>query len=356
VAYPKPNLYEFFSYSNAILKDYIDSQDSIILDKEKSRPRGFDSLGNTIYDTVAEIYNIFEAEFFPVSKEFRNKTATIVFPLRDDYNAALTEMAQKLGGNLIDYNDIPLEWQTDVLIPHLLENGVFENQLEESEFMFKPGKDSIKLKNIQGDSIVVTYTPVDRTVCSNGYAYNYADFTIPDSLYIGTSRFEGEWLLRSLGLEKYAWYDDVIVISDGTFEPDKQYSADASNDSILYVAFNKGYKGVFQLEFRTENMFPGKYHMVVRTHMFRGGIYDIYINDEYVMTVDYYDFTLNHQVWWSCAGGRYFAEGNFNRFDACDVEITEFGKTRVRFEYREPGEVSANGLVIDYIEFTPMGN
>jgi hypothetical protein len=212
------------------------------------------------------------------------------------------------------------------------------------------------LKNILGDSIIVTYTPTDKTVCSNGYAYNYADFSIPDSLYIGTARFEGEWLLRSQGLEKYSWYEDVIVISDGTFEPDKQFISGASNDSILYVPFNKGYSGAYKLEFRTENMFPGKYHMVVRTHMYIGGIYDIYVNDEFVMTIDYNDFKVNREVWWSCLAGRYFAEGSFNKFDACDVVIQDFGKPRIRFDYREPGLVSGNGLVIDYIEFTPMGN
>jgi len=94
VALPKPNLYEYYAANNPILKSYIDSQDSIILDKEKSKPIGFDEFGNTIYDTVSQIYNIFEEEFFPVREEFRNQTATIVFPKEYDYNNALTNMAQ----------------------------------------------------------------------------------------------------------------------------------------------------------------------------------------------------------------------------------------------------------------------
>ncbi|MGW8315322.1 MAG: fasciclin domain-containing protein, partial [Bacteroidales bacterium] len=151
VTLPAPNLYEFFALNNPILSDYIDSQDSIILDKELSRPIGFDSLGNTIYDTVSIIYNKFEEEFFPVSKEFRFKTATIVFPLEDDYNNALTEMAQSMGSVYVDYKDIPLDWQNDILIPHLLEHGVFENLVEESEFILPPYRDTLKMKNILGD-------------------------------------------------------------------------------------------------------------------------------------------------------------------------------------------------------------
>ncbi|MCK4747710.1 MAG: fasciclin domain-containing protein, partial [Bacteroidales bacterium] len=66
VALPRPNLYEFFAVNNPVLRDYIDSQDSVILDKELSRPTGFDEYGNTIYDTVSLTFNLFEEEFFPV--------------------------------------------------------------------------------------------------------------------------------------------------------------------------------------------------------------------------------------------------------------------------------------------------
>ena len=47
VAIPRPNLYQFYAINNPVLKDYIDSKDSIILDREKSRPLGFDEDGNT---------------------------------------------------------------------------------------------------------------------------------------------------------------------------------------------------------------------------------------------------------------------------------------------------------------------
>jgi hypothetical protein len=93
--------------------------------------------------------------------------------------------------------------------------------------------------------------------------------------------------------------------------------------------------------------------MVVRTHMDIGGIYDIYVNDELVVTMDYYDYVLSYGIWPSVTGDRYIPQGRFNSFDCYVESITEFGKAKIRFEYREPGRVVSNGLVIDYIEFIP---
>lgn len=353
VGLPKPNLYEYFAVNNPVLKSYFDSQDSIILDKEKSRPIGFDDFGNTIYDTVSETINIFEKEYFPVSEEFRNKTATIVFPLEDDYNAALTEMALALGSGYQDYNDIPLIWQYEELIPYLLEHGVFENMLEESDFMKPPGKDSVRLKNILGDSIFVSYQPVDKAICSNGYAYNYADFSIPDTLFSGSVRYEAEWLLDETGINKYVWNEEAKVISDLPFEPRQEYIPDASNDSILTVYLTNKYSGTYSVEFNVDNLFPRKYQMIVRTHMNIGGIYDIYVNDELVKTFDYYDYILWRGLYFSVTGERYLPEGSFNIFDCWVENIYEYGKAKIRFEYNAPGNVQTNGLVVDYIEFIP---
>jgi uncharacterized surface protein with fasciclin (FAS1) repeats len=354
VAIPKPNLYEFFAINNPVFRDYVDSKDSIILDRELSRPLGFDEDGNTIYDSVLIIYNSFEEEFFPVSEEFRSKTATIVFPLAEDYNMALDEMALTLGGNYQDHTDIPIKWQNDVLLPHLLEHGVFENMVEEYEFLLPPGRDTLKMKNILGDSVVIEYEPTDKELCSNGYAYNYADFGVPDTLFTGSYRYEGEWLLQERGFNTYAWREEVSVISDVTFPTIRELVPSASNDSILKVNFNLGYSGAYSVEFNIETLFPRKYLMVVRTHMYVGGIYDIYLNDELVMTMDYYDYVRDREIWWSVHEGRYLPENGFNRFDCWVENKLDYGETRIRFEYREPGKVSNNGLVIDYIEFLPF--
>jgi hypothetical protein len=116
VAKPKPNLYEYIASTNPILKKYIDSKDSIVLDKELSRPIGFDEHGNTIYDTVSETLNLFEEKYFPVKHEFRFETATVVFPKETNYNNALTAMAQSMNSVYNDYSDIPLAWRMKFLI------------------------------------------------------------------------------------------------------------------------------------------------------------------------------------------------------------------------------------------------
>ncbi len=353
VALPKPNLYEYFAVNNPVLKDYIDSQDSIILDKELSRPIGFDEYGNTIYDTVSEIYNVFEEEYFPVSEEFRNKTATIVFPMEDDYNYALTEMALALGDVYQDYKDIPLEWQNEILIPYLLEHGVFENMLEENEFMLPPNQDTLKMKNIIGDSVIIDYQPVDKVLCSNGYAYNYFDFSVPDTLFTGSYKMEGEWLLQETGVNKYAWAEEVGVTNDLPYEPIGEFVPSASNDSIMKVIFDKGYTGIYSVKFNVETLFPRKYLMVVGTHMYVGGIWEVYFNDELVTTIDYFDYVINQGIWRSVTGAMYKPVGGFNRFDCWVENKGDYGNSVIEFVYKGPGNVSINGLVIDYIEFAP---
>jgi hypothetical protein len=355
MAMPKPNLYEFFAVYNPVLRDYIDSQDSVVLDKELSRPIGFDEFGNTEYDTVSLTFNLFEEEFFPVSEEFRYKTATIVFPLEDDYNMALNEMAQSIGGDYQDHTDIPLKWQNEVLIPYLLDHGVFENMVEEYEFILSPGEDTLKMKNILGDSVVIEYEPADKVLCSNGYAYNYSSFRVPDTLFSGSYRQEGEWLLQRIGANSYAWNEEVTVISDISYPVVRELIPAASNDSILKVNFDKGYEGNYSVEFKIGSLFPRKYLMVVRTHMYVGGIFDIYVNDddEPVMTMDWYDYVRNREIWFSVTGKVYKPEGAFNKFDCLIENDVAYGETTIRFVYTGSGNVQSNGLVIDYIDFLP---
>ncbi len=352
---PRPNLYEYFRITNPVLSNYIDTQDTIILDKERSKPLGFDDKGNTVYDTVSIVDNKFEMKYFPVKHEFRNIAATIVFPRSDDYNSALDIVADALGGDYVDHNDIPVEWQEQILIPHLLSQGVFLNRLEPEEFIWKSPKDTLKLLNVLGDSVVINYTPIDKALCSNGYTYNYQNFTIPDSLYQGGTKFEGESLLKPTGL-KFTWKDSVFVDSGGnTFTPLQELNGTASNDSIIRVPFPKGYAGKYTVEFKTPALFPRKYVMIVRTHMDIGGIYNFYINGELMRTFDYYDYILYRGVLPSVISGqRYLPEGRFNRFDMFVENLTQYGRAKLKIEYTGPGFVASNGLVIDYIEFKPV--
>ena len=353
IGFPLPNIYEFYKIHNPVFTDYIDSQDSITLDKEKSRPIGFDEYGNTIYDSVVIIINKFEEKYFPVSKEFRNKTATLVFPFEEDYNSALTRMAQAMGSIYEDYQDIPLDWQYDKLIPYLLEHGVFENMVERSTFLTPTHGDTIKMKNILGDSVVIDYVPGEKILCSNGYVYNYTDFEVPDTLWASPVPFEGESLIYQIGNNKFGWRDEVTVSSDVSMNPLRDYIPKASNDSILRVSFPVGYTGSFTVEFPVKDLFPRKYLMKIRTDMYTGGIYEIYVNDELVTTFDYDRYKDRQGLIKSVTGSWYKPDGRFNWFDCFVDERAEYGKTRVKFVYKGPSTLSSNGLVIDVIHFEP---
>lgn len=350
---PLPNLYEFFQFTNPVLSNYIDTQDTLILDKEKSKPLGFDEEGNTVYDTVAIIANKFEMKYFPVKHEYRNVSSTIIFPKEDDYREALNIMADALGDRYTDYKDIPLEWQEEVLVPHLLKQGVFLNRIEPEEFIWPSPLDTVKLLNVLGDSVVINYKPVDKALCSNGYAYNYESFVIPDSLYNGGTNLEGEKLLKSTGYNKYSWNDSVVFKSDISVTPLQEYIPGASNDSIIRVALPKGYKGAFSIQFKTPSLFPRKYYMVMSTHMDIGGIYKIYVNGVLVKTFDYYTYVLSRGVINSVTGKRYLPRGRFNKFDMWVENIDNYGPAVVKIEYTGPGYVVSNGLVIDNLEFIP---
>lgn len=351
---PKPNLYEYYEFTNPVLSNYIDTQDTIIIDKEKSKPLGFDENGNTVYDTVSIIANKFEMKYFPVKHEFRQLSSTVVFPREEDYREALNVMADALGDDYIDYKDIPLDWQEEVLIPHLLYQGVFLNRLEPEEFVWESPLDTLKLLNVLGDSVVITYVPTDKALCSNGYAYNYETFEIPDSLYQGGTKMEGEILLNEVGLNKYAWKDSVLAISDISLIPSQELIQGASNDSIIRVNFPKGYTGKFSLEFKSPKLFPRKYVMIISTHMDIGGIYDIYVNGELMRTFDYYQYIIGRGVLFSVTGARYIPRGRFNKFDMYVDNLEEYGNAVIKIDYKGPGFVASNGLVIDYIEFVPV--
>jgi hypothetical protein len=356
LALPKLNLYEYFALNNLVFKSYIDDLDTIILDKTKSRPIGFDEFGNTIYDTVAIIKNRFEMKFFPIKQESRYKSATIVFPKTEDYNEGLNLMAQTLGGNYHDYRDIPMNWQKKILIPYLLEHGVFENMMEEPEFLLDLSKnnDTIKLKNILGDSVVIKYEVAEKALCSNGYAYNYKEFKVPDTLWNSTYRFEAEHLVRNIGTGRWAWKDDVIV-SNKAFAPVQDKIIGASKDSTLRVMLTPNkYNGTYTVEFNIDRLFPRKYLMVVRTNSNYGGKYRVYVNGTLLKTIDY--FSLTGSFYNSVIPGiRYLPTTNrYISYDLWVENLTTYGEAKIKFEYYGPStNVAYSALVLDYIDFKP---
>ncbi|HEY3369357.1 MAG TPA: fasciclin domain-containing protein [Prolixibacteraceae bacterium] len=358
VATPRLNLYEYFGVNNPYLKHFIDTKDTIIIDKEKSRPIGFDAKGNTVYDTVAVRSNLFENAYFPVSMEFRKWTATFVFPRKENYENGLTVMAQKMGGVFTDYTKIPVKWQEQILIPYLLKQGTFLNMLEIPEFKGKSVlsyKRKYSMMNIRGDSIIVDYVPKDPYLCSNGIFYDYTNFVVPEKLYNDTVKMQGESLIRTTGVNAYKWRDSVKV-TPSSFIVRKDYIKGASNDSILVVNFTKGFKGPYSVSFKSTNLFPRKYRMEVLTHMDIGGIYDIYVNDELVRHFDYYDYIKAKGIIKSVSGANFVPKGRYNKFDCYVSNIKDYGKPTIRFEYTGPGNVSGNGLFIDALYFIPALN
>jgi hypothetical protein len=356
VVEPKLSLYEYFSRYCPALKKYIDSKDSIIIDRELSIPVDFDEDGNIIYDTVGYLYNAFEEMYFPVRKEMRSRTATLVFPRNDLYMNALEKMALDLGGSFSGPEDIPELWQQEVLIPYLLKQGMFLNMIEEHEFQPPPRKDFVRMRNIVGDSVTINYRPVGKMICSNGYTYDYQSFTISDSLFRSKARFEAERLVVQTGINRWDWRNFVKVTSSIAFSPIQEHITVASNDSIVRVSFPYRYSQDFSVEFRTDNIFPNRYRVVVGTHMNIGGIYNIYVNDELVRTFDYYDYVRYRGVLPSVTGqvqDRFVATGLFNKFDFW-ADITEYQQPKIRFEYVEPGLLNTNGFVLDFIEFIPQ--
>lgn len=379
MALPRPNFYEYFATNVPALKTYIDSRDSIIIDP-RSIAIGFDKDGKTVYDTIAIKYNTFELGatnkagyivkkgWFEVTKEFRAKTATFVYPKLEKYQNALTEMAQKLGGDYHDYTNIPMAWQNDVLIPFLLKHGTFLNMLEASEIKdtnsvaYQRNLRKYTMKNIQNDSIVVSYKAVDPYLCSNGIAYDYDKFSVPDTLYSGNIKFEGEWLDVKIGSNKYKWKEGLVTVTPSPYEPFTNLVKGASNDSVLTVTFTKGFKGPYNLQFQTRNLFPRKYRMVIATNMDLGGIYDIVVNGVVATTFDYYSYVKSRGIINSVETGKKFSPtGRYNRFDCYVNNITNYGKANINFIYKGPASgalVGANvpGLAIDYIEFIPVKN
>jgi hypothetical protein len=361
VALPRPNIFQYLQDYNPSFSNYISELDSSIMDFASSKPLYINDDGDVVYDSVVYVYNEFEELYFPVRKDFRELGATFVLPRNENYSNALNNMAQKLGGAFTNGNDIPLAWQNEVLIPYLFEQGSFNNRLEIHDFFNRPvpeiSENAYKVKNILGDSVIITYIPTNQYLCSNGYVYDYENFSVPDSLYLYGAKFEGEWLLDQVGFNKFAWNEKAKVNSSISLSPLKQYITNLSNDSVAVVQLPLKFTGTFSLEFKIKNVFPRKYAAVVSTHMDIGGIYNIYINNQLVKTFDYYDFTTWRGFLPSILGGRnapFPSQSRFNRFDFwVDNILTDFGDVIVKFEYTGPGRVSSNGFFLDHFQLIP---
>jgi hypothetical protein len=350
VAYPRPNLYEYTGLYSTVIKDYIDAADSVYLDRQNSTPLGFDDQGNTIYDSVYGVVNLFEKYFFPVSKEFRDRSATLLIFNQTQYEQALDIMANDLGGVFSTHEDIPLEWQQEVFLPGVLADGMFHGILPFEEFL------KTDLINIQGDSVKVDYLNIDpasRFLCSNGIVYRYTDFIVDDTLYMGNITVPGEELVDSISTTQNIWKEEVSV-SGEYIDPVRTYYKEAWTEYILSVTFKRNYRGDFILEFPVKHVFPGRYRLEWRGNYRPGGEYAVYANGEKLGEFDTYKF---RRIITSVTGDRFFPDDNgYNTTDFWVENIDTYGDVMVRFEYLGPGSATNNGFSLDYIRLIPDRN
>ncbi len=350
-AIPRPNLYEFTQRFSSVISDYIDLSDSVYLDKNSSKPLGFDGNGNTIYDSVFNSVNRFERDFFPVSKEFRNKTATFVLFTQEQYTSALDEMGESLGGSFTGHEDIPDSWQFDVLLPSLMAISLYDNSLDYTEF-----QDT--MISVTGDTVYIepsNIDPASRYLCSNGATYTYLDFTVPRDLYMGEIRKEGEDLLDSIGPSIWAWKPEVSI--EGlTVEPSHNFSEDASGDYLVNVSFPREYEEMWSIEITFTNLFPMRYRLEWGASFRPSGNYRVYANgvlleyqDRYNRPQTEFDTYELRQAVKSVTGERFLPTGNLNRRDYWVENITEYGDVVIRIEYVGPGSQANNGFNLDYL-------
>jgi hypothetical protein len=350
VVNPIPNLYQYLQTNNPAIKSYIDTQDSLVLDLELSKPLGLDDDGRTIYDSVVYRYNFYEEEYFPISQEFMNISATLILPDQVTYENALDDMANQLGSQYNTFKDIPEKWQNEVIIPELLSKGTYGGMLEPNDIRFGD-----KVANIIGDSIIVDYEidPGTRAVCSNGLLYNYSSFQIADIYYLNNVQ-EAESMAKNVGIGKYVWDPEEVIVGGNTsFQPFKQEVNGASNDSTVSVPFITNFDGSYSITFSIKHVFPGDYRFVWRTNYRNTGIYSLYINDEIL------DLGLMGEKefdTYNLLGGFFSVQGYKIYPDDrgyCDVDglvaIEEYGNVKIKIEYKGSGAGSSNGLNIDYV-------
>jgi len=358
-AIPRPNLYEYTAMNSQFLQSYIDSKEVIFLDMELSEPVGFDLQGNTIYDSIFGKVNLFEEEYFHISKEFRDKSATFILFTQDQYISALDKMASELGVNE-GGEWVPEKWQLEELMPKLMESAMFSGMLEYSDLT------AGRLLGITGDSVDLPYEFIDpdsRFLCSNGLAYLYQDFSIDRSLYMDGTKIEGESLINILGAGSWTWKEGVIS-SGINVSPVESKAIYASNESSLNVFLPAGYKGGFSLQFTIKNVLPLRYRLVWGANNRPAGIYAVYVNEQLLEYKDKFGRTLTvfdtfgfGENIRSVTGETFKPISGFNKKDYWVENLTEFGDVTIRFEYLGPGSGSAlgisEGLSIDYVQIIP---
>jgi len=342
-----PNIREYLRDQLKVMFEYSESMIYDSLDRKLSKPIYFDDNGNTVYDSVFITVNPFEDRYFTISEESREIFATFILPSQVNYDSALLAMAENIGSPFAAAEDIPLEWQYSLLIPSLLENGVFQGLCTE-EILSDPNLLNINGKFVNLDVSRINFN--EPVHCSNGIIYLYNNYVVPDSLYLGEVRIEGESLVDSIGLGRYAW-NELATVTGQLVEPVYSESSYASNGALVISGLGRSFNGTYTVEFAFHNIFPGRHRLEWRANYRPSGIYKIYVNDEEIGSFD--TFNLRYTV--ISVTGELFRPGTagFNRVDFYVDNLTEYGDARVRFEYSGPGLSTDNGFNIDYVSLIP---
>ncbi len=367
VAEPKPNLYEYISATNPFYGNYIDSQDSIYLDKLLSTPIGYTDEGLTVYDTVLTTVNLFERDYFAISEEFRERKATMLLFTQEQYDGALQIISDNLD---IPFDSIPFSWQNDILMPDLIEQSVFSSSLPYAAFT------SGRARNIVGDSVNVNPQNISPEYfeSSNGRAYKLIDFRVSEILYkvkdtiVMTSLVKDE---SKIGQGPWTWKEGVEV--KGTkFDPVSISNPKSKFGTSLLVDMGNNFKGEYSVAYTHKNIFPAKYKLTVRINAASvTGIYNFFINGKPYpvdigngpeMDFDFESVALGRTpgVYPAVSGGfiPYDKSSGFIKFEILVDNILTYGDVEVKLEYVEPSRRNYRkcGFNIDYISLEYYSN
>ena len=355
VVIPKPNLYEFISATNPFYKAYIDLLDSSRLDPF-STPIGYTENGQTIYDTLWIEENFFEINYFPVSEELKDKKATMLLFTGDQLNVSLQDISEKLSLSSID--QIPEQWKNDVMMPYLINQSVFRSELGVSDFSLG------RVNNIQGDSVDVNADNIDPMafVCSNGLAYNYINFDIPETLYSSSDTIHGSDMVIYKGTGDYAWAVPDVTADAVGVDPVLQFNQNLGKDvlNINLIDIND-----FSVTLKFDNLFPGTYRFLCNVKSNPSGVFKVLVNGEaqnIKMTknmittnsdvIDLYDLRdVNNNRIKYFSGTWYSSYEGFRVFEVLVENITEFGEAEVTLEYMGPSpeNTGQEGMILDYL-------
>lgn len=350
VAQPRPNLYEYIAATNEFYRAYIDSQDSTFLDRLLSTPIGYTDDGRNIYDTILTTINLFEYHYFPVSKEFRDNKATMFLFTQEQYDRALGIISDEID---IPVESIPDSWQNEVLMPYMIEQSIFRNVLPYSTFL------SGRARNIVGDSVDVNPVNISPEYFdgSNGRAYNFIDFQVPEHLYKVFDTVPMGSLVFDIGSGLWGWVDGVVETGQ-QFNLLRLPQPNAVFGNTLLINMGNNFQGDFSFAYKHKNVFPATYKLTLRANVSRTGVYNIFVNGkQYPVDIgngpqfnfDFFD--LRSGVISSVTNMFYPFANNFCKFDILVDNITDYGDVEVKLNYvgPSPRNRANSGLNIDFI-------